>query len=269
MAEGEGIADAAKGLWDKKFIGLPFPVILIGVAGTAYVIRKLKTKQSAAQTAASGENGYVVDSSGNKFASAYTGAGGGVTPFGTGSITDAISSGANAVTPATEVNNEGWLRRATEKLQGLGQWNVTDIQTALATYISGGDLNQRQTAIVDQASKVEGLPPINVTPGKNTTSSTSVIRYLNPAGNAGIFAQYDDGSVRWIQDAQQWDAIKANNPNVDTKVQTVAVSDPVWRNADVVQSKNKQYLVSEATYKQPGDKYSNYTILDSWADAPY
>lgn len=239
MAENEVIA-AAGNLMEKKYAGIPFPLILVGVAGTAFIIRKLVKSKAAANDASSPQGeGYAMDVSGNKFASAYTGQAGGV-PFGSGSLTNAGSSGVSAISPVTEVNNEGWLRRATEKLNLLGQWNVTDIQTALQTYISGGKLDQRQSAIVQQATKVEGIPPLNVNPGAGSATGYDIPtlqRFIQQPGNYAIFGQYSDGSVKWIPNPQDLYSTAASSGNSNlydsTKdqviVHQITAADPLWQ----------------------------------------
>src|SRR4051812_4196771 len=103
------VLDKAGELFSKKYFGVPFPLILVGVGGTAFLIRRLiKGQENAADVDSytpEGE-GYAMDVSGNKFASAYTGQAGGV-PFGSGSIGNALASGVSPVTSPTEINNEG------------------------------------------------------------------------------------------------------------------------------------------------------------------
>jgi len=261
----EIMGESAGDIFGKKYFGIPFQVILVGVVGVAFVAKHLiNSKKNAAtvDSTAPATEGYATDVSGNKFASAYTGQAGGV-PFGSGSLTNAVASGASAVTPATEINNEGWLRRATEKLNLLGQWNVTDIQTALQTYISGKPLDQRQAAIVQQAVKVEGLAPVNVNPGTVSGTGTKVMRYLNPAGTPSIFAEFSDGSVRWIQDPQQFAALVAANPDVPQSPDVLAISDPIWSTSDVYQSKSTDYLRTSAGYKGTSPAYSPYDIYSN------
>jgi len=199
MAE-NAVMEKAGEIFGKKYGGIPFPVILIGVGVTAFAIRKLIKGQQASKTVDSqpvDPNGYVVDASGNKFASAYTGAGGGVTPFGAGSLTSAASTGIAAITPVTETNNEGWFRRASEKLSGAGMWDPVFIQTALMKYISGAPLNQRELAVANQAVKMEGQPPINVNPGESQiVDTTSPTGFVQNIGTGDVYQTFSDGSLR-------------------------------------------------------------------------
>jgi len=237
------VMEKAGEIFGKKYFGVPFPVILIGVAGAAYVVRRMIKGNEAAKEAAPATEGYAMDVSGNKFASAYTGQAGGV-PFGTGSLTNAGASGISPITPATELNNEGWVRRATEKLNLLGQWNVMDIQTALQAYISGKQLDQRQAAIVQQATMVEGIAPINIIPGgvaeavETITDRTSpeIVGLVGGTNNGAIWARYSDGTLIGVSDANQLQKIVDSNPsrfkNSDGswKIDYRPGSDPIFKN---------------------------------------
>lgn len=235
MAE-NAVIDKAGDLFDKKYFGVPFPLILVGVAGTAYVVRRLIKGQENAKDVDSytpeGE-GYAMDVNGNKFASAYTGQAGGV-PFGSGSLTNALSSGAAAITPPTEINNEGWLRRAAEKLTNSGMWDATFVQTALQKYISGTDLNQRENAVISQAIKMEGQPPINVKPGNVQGNDSGYVatpvRILRNNATGGIYLEYSDGTLHHVTDMVEWAKLRGPNGIVkDLDVVEISSNDPILK----------------------------------------
>lgn len=259
------VTNGAKDLLGKKYGPLPFGAWLIIIAATAYVARRFVKGQQASKDAEANlsPEGYVVDSQGTEFPSIYKGTGGGVYG-GVGSVYGAGSSG-SSVTPVTEVNNEGWLRRAAEKLAAAGQFDNITVQKALQTYISGGDLDQRQSAIVNQAIKAEGQPPINVNPGKQSTGPwANVLGVVTPAGNAGQFLEYTDGSLIWIRDPGELSALRTARPELDLTPRIMAIGDARWRQADVYQSQSKDYLAAEAREKSAwkNTEYgpSQYTI---------
>lgn len=263
------VMEKAGEIFGKKYFGVPFPVILIGVAGAAYVVRRMIKGNEEAKVAAPATEGYAMDVSGNKFASAYTGQAGGV-PFGSGSLTSAAVSGVSAITPATEMNNDGWVRRATEKLNLLGQWNVMDIQAALQAYISGKQLDQRQAAIVQQATKVEGIAPVNVTPGGVTQSSSSVVRIISPANSPVAFAEYADGSVKPFNSMAELESIAANNTALQyndgtPKIVVLQQDDPTWNRADYSPWGGQEAFKQSVIAYQQGD--SNWTPY--WATPSY
>ena len=250
MAENQ-VMDKAGELLSKKYGPLPFGAWLAIIGVGAFVARKYVASNKAAKAVASDE-GYVVDSSGNKLASAYTGTSGGGTPFGTGVITSAAAQ-QGSVTSPTEVNNRGWLKRAADKLQSAGMWNPLDVQSALTKYITGEGLSSKEQAIVNQAITMEGQPPVSLNPGELTQADPGLakpVRVLRPAGNAGIFTQWSDGSITWIRDPAEKDALAKAYPSLNFGSPLVlATSDPTWKNADVYQSKSQDYLKAEALQK--------------------
>jgi hypothetical protein len=270
MAEvmGEGIGE----VFGKKYFGIPFPVILVGVVGIAFVAKHLIASKQQNVESQPATEGYATDVSGNKFASAYTGQAGGV-PFGSGSLTSAASSGVAAITPPTEINNEGWLRRATEKLNLLGQWNISEIQTALQTYISGGKLDQRQAAMVQQAVNVEGIPPVNINPGNavNTNIPHNIVGLIAPANSPAVFAQWDDGSLHLFENSNEFDSVVATNRNLQygdgtAKIQVIQANDPIWANADWGPNWTKDTYNQQVTsaYNQGNPSWQPY-----WASSSY
>ncbi len=270
MAEimGEGVGE----IFSKKYFGIPFPVILVGVVGVAFVAKKLIASKNQDAESLPATEGYAMDVSGNKFASAYTGQAGGV-PFGSGSLMNAGASGVSAITPVTEINNEGWLRRATEKLNLLGQWNVTEIQTALQAYISGGKLDQRQAAMVQQAVNVEGLPPLNINPGNpvNPNQPHEIVGLIAPGNSPAVFAQWDDGSLHLFENANEFGSVVASNPKLQyrdgtPKIRIVPQSDPIFANADYGPNwtKDTYYEQVTKTYQQGDPNWRPY-----WADPNY
>jgi len=248
MAENQ-VMDKAGELLSKKYGPLPFGAWLAIIGVGAFVARKYVASNKAAKAVASDE-GYVVDGTGNKLASAYTGTGGGGTPFGTGVVTSAASQ-QGTVTSPTEVNNLGWVKRAADKLKEAGMWNPLDVSAALTKYITGQSLNSREQAIVNQAITMEGQPPINVFGGELDNSGVTAQRIVQPAGNAGLFIQYSDGSLKWIQDANEWVALKQSDEKF-SQINVLPVTDPIWRNSDVYLTKSAQYLAQEAGSKAAG-----------------
>lgn len=263
------VTNGAKNILAKKYGPLPFGAWLVVIAVTAYVARRLVKGQQASKDAEASlsPEGYVVDSQGTEFPSIYKGTGGGVYS-GVGSVYGAGSSG-SSVTPVTEVNNEGWLRRAAEKLASAGQFDNIAVQKALQTYISGGDLDQRQSAIVNQAIKAEGQPPINVNPGKQSTGPwANVLGVVTPAGNAGQFLEYTDGSLVWIRDPGELSALRTARPELDLTPKIMALGDLRWRQSDVYQNPNLGAAYKEAeareksAWKNTEFGPSQYTILN-------
>jgi hypothetical protein len=236
MAE-NAVMDKAGELFGKKYFGIPFPVILGGVAVAAFVVRRMVKGQERSEDAAEPtENGYVLDASGNKFASAYTGTGGGVgLPFGSGGLTNASGTGTSP-TPVTEINNEGWLRRASEKLTDAGMWDPIFVQTSLAKYVAGVKLNQREQAVASQAVKMEGQPPINVDSSESgDLAATPVPVRIVQNTNGAFVTEYSDGTVRLIRSPAELRALTGQDivrPGVATstglKVDILQENDPFW-----------------------------------------
>lgn len=253
--------NAAKDLLGKKYGPLPFGAWLGIAAVTAYVVRRMIKGQESARDAEMTESAYVLDTQGNKYPSAYTGTGGGV-PFGSGSLNSAGSSG-SSVTPPTEINNESWLRRAAEKITKAGMWDAVFVQTALQKYISGGTLDQREKAVVNQAISMEGQPSVNVVPGKVATNR--IVGFVRPSGKVGVFAQYDDGSLVWLGDgfATGRALESAKSQGIDTNIKEIPVNDPIWQNSNVVRESGSQaslqYLWEErwAQYVAPNQYLQN------------
>lgn len=271
------VTNGAKNILAKKYGPLPFGAWLVVIAVTAYVARRLVKGQQAAKDAEANlsPEGYVVDSQGTEFPSIYKGTGGGVYP-GVGSVYGAGSSG-STVTPVTETSNEPWLRRAAEKLQAAGMWDPVFVQSALGKYISGADLNQREQAVVNQAIQVEGQPTKNVVNSSASQYTTAnVVRFIRPTGKAGEFAEYSDGSVRWLGDADSQNAAKADayRRGIDPTAVVLPITDPIWKQADVYQSQSQYYLWAERwanyvdpnQYKSREDIYGNDTQTRSTID---
>lgn len=241
------VMERAGDILGKKYGPLPFGAWLGIVAVAAYATRRLIKGNQAAKDAStnSDSEGYVVDSSGNKFASAYTGTvGGGATPFGTGSVTSAASSG-TAATAATETDNTGWARRAAEKLQSANMWNPLDVQGALARYITGESLNDKQSAIVNQAIKMEGQPPValygvDTNSANSSTYTPTIVRFVTGYGpnKQAVFAQYSDNSVRVLRSSDELYSVakNSNNPSLfntasgKVVMTTLPSDDPIWGN---------------------------------------
>jgi hypothetical protein len=250
MAE-NAVMDKAGELLGKKYGPLPFGAWL-GVIAVAGFVGKRFIASNKTANAAQSQEGYVVDSSGNKLASAYTGTAGGGTPFGTGVLTSA-SSQQGTVTSPTEIDNTGWLKRASDKLATAGMWNPLDVQSALTKYIVGEGLNTKEQAIVNQALKVEGQPPVSLYPGDlqpDQPSTPVPTGVFTPAGNAGVFVRWSDGSLTWVRDPSERDALAKAYPTLNFANPTVkAISDPIWKTSDVYQSQSKDYLNAEKTAK--------------------
>ena len=256
MAENQ-VMDKAGELLAKKYGPLPFGAWLAIIGVGAFVARKYVASNKAAKAVASDE-GYVVDSSGNKLASAYTGTSGGGTPFGTGVITSAAAQ-QGSVTSPTEVNNFGWVKRAGDQLKNAGMWNPLDVSAALTKYITGEALNSREQAIVNQAITMEGQPPVNVFGGELDNSGVTAQRFVQPAGNAGVFIQYSDGSLKWVRDGNEYASLVESDPEKFGKINVLPVSDPLWRNSDVFLSKSADYLAAEAASKATPGAIKNPT----------
>ena len=245
------VMDKAGDILGKKYGPLPFGAWLGIIAVTAFVARRL-VKGNAEAKQVTADEGYVVNSNGQAFPSAYKGTGGGV-PFGSGTVTSA-SSTQGTVTPITEVDNNGWLKRAAEKLRNANMWNPLDVQSALTKYVTGQGLTNREQAIVNQAITMEGEPPVNVYGGENDNSwGVSAMRVIQPAGNAGLFIEYSDGSVKWIQDGNEWRSLVESDPEKFGKINVLPITDPIWRNSDVYQAKSQQYLDAEAASRRAGN----------------
>lgn len=272
------VTNGAKSILGKKYGPLPFGAWLVIIAVTAYVARRMVKGNAAAKDAAESQapEGFVVTGTGDHIPSAYKGTGGG-TLIGSGSLYGASPSGVSA-TPITETSNEPWLRRSAEKLQTAGMWDPVFVQAALGKYISGGDLNQREKAVVNQAIAMEGQPTKNVVNSSASQYTTAnVTRFIRPAGKAGVFAEYSDGSVRWLGDAdsQQTAQADAYRRGIDPTPVVLPITDAIWKQADVYQSNSDYYLWSErwASYVDPNqyksreDIYGNDTNTRSTIDA--
>lgn len=230
----------------KKYGPLPLGVWLVVVGGTAFGVRMLLNRRNNA-SAELPDEAYVMDSAGNKLPTAYKGSGGGL-PFGSGVVTSATGSPVSDPTPPTEIDNTGWARRAAEKMLAAGMFNTLEVQTALAKYIAESPLSAKEKAIVNQAIKMEGLPPASIYADNSDVpkaSPGSIVRFVRgvmlPDGKGGlraggIYMQYSDGSVRYIGDGADVDEIArtSGNPSLfdqstgKARVAVLSPNDPIW-----------------------------------------
>lgn len=249
--------DAAKTVLGKKYGPLPLWGWLIIVTGTVYAVRRFQASKTRADNEANAEAATVGDSS--------TGTGTLVTPrsaaqsvYGGGGLNSATSG----TVPSTDAGtNQQWLQRAVTLVSAQGTWDPYRVSTALQRYINGllvTDPTDR--AIVSQAITSTGAPPANPSAegqGYGVDSSGAYIPDLQitrliagrinsdygqpeyrPDGgltdraNGGIYAQYTDGSIRWISNPQELLNILSTDPGLNAKgVENLAANDPVWARA--------------------------------------
>jgi len=209
--------DGAKAVLGKKYGPLPLWVWLIIIGGTVYGVKKFQSSRPA-EVLADAEDAATVGST-------SVSTGGLVTPKAnaTGSIygggTGAMA-GANigSYGPNRPDTNEAWMSRALSTLAANGKYDPYAIQMALSTFLSGFSVTDpTQRAIVSDALAAVGSPPSpfkdnNGGGGTPQGGDPELVRFIRPGDSPAIYAEYSDGSVRWIQHPKEMDAIVKSNP---------------------------------------------------------
>lgn len=156
--------------------------------------------------------------------------------MGTGTLP--AGPGAPVATPGPQMSTGEWLAAAMKAAKNAGE-DPIHAAGALNRYLNGGNLSYADTLVVNAALDAVGAPPgfASIPPGTwdsralpGATGDTTISRLVQPAGQPGIFAEYSDGSVRWIRDPQELAALKASNPNLGDPTQ-LPVSDPTFSRA--------------------------------------
>ena len=117
------------------------------------------------------------------------------------------------------LSNEEWLSRSVAYLVSKGV-SGTIAQSALTTYLAGGQLSITQKNNVDDAIKEFGLPPQGVD-SVSATPNRRLVRYVKTPVASTIYAQYSDNTLHAVRNAEY---AALGRP----KVVTVPVSDTVW-----------------------------------------
>lgn len=209
--------DGAKAVLGKKYGPLPLWVWLIIIGGTVYGVKKFQSAKGAADLADAADastisqnplsTGGLVTPKANATGSIY---GGGTGATG-GSTTGSYG-------PNTPDSNEAWLSRALSTLASNGKYDPYAIQMALSTFLSGFSVTDpTQRAIVSDALAAVGSPPSPFTDnngggGTPQGGDPELVRFIRPGDSPAIYAEYSDGSVRWVQHPKEMNAIVQSNP---------------------------------------------------------
>lgn len=234
--------DGAKAVLGKKYGPLPLWVWLIIIGGTVYGVKKFQSSRSAevladAEDAAtvgptSVSTGGLVTPKANATGSIYGG--------GTGATAGANTGSYGPNQPDT---NAAWMSRALSILAANGKYDPYAVQMALSTFLSGFSVTDpTQRSIVSDALAAVGSPPSpfqDNTGGGGTPASgdASLVRFIRPADSPAIYAQYSDGTVRWIQSVPEMAAIAGSNesayknPDGSWRYDVLPQQDPIFQRA--------------------------------------
>jgi len=242
-------ADSAKNGLQSKVLGAPLYVWGGGFVAVFWVYKKWSDKKKASIDAT------LPDPNLNHpggLPSTQTGSASLPNIVPTGGATSGINT-SNAATGPLDAS--AWVSMGTAFLATLG-YDGTKANQYLSSYATGITPTAEGARYVNLALQKYG-PPQTVATGQTSlpVSGAKIIGFVRPAGKAGVFAQYDDGSLVWLKDAnQQWATINsAAKQGVDPTIQELPVSDPIWQNSDVVRNNSLQYLWGEywAHYVNP------------------
>lgn len=221
-------APKAGGPLTGKIGGQPAWLWIVGVVVLAIGVQWYRQRSAATQAAAQAAPAQAVDPS----------------VMGTGTLP--AGSGAPVAQPGPTMTTDQWLAAAMKAAKDAGE-DPIHAASALNRFVNGGDLSYADTLVVNAALDAVGEPPgfSAVPPGSWASrplptagggggfpagGDVTVSRLIQPANQPGIFAEYSDGSVKWITNPQELQGIQASNPNLSTIVQ-LPVSDPVFQRA--------------------------------------
>jgi hypothetical protein len=144
------------------------------------------------------------------------------------------------------MSTDEWIHAAMTAAKNAGE-DPIHAAAALNNFVNGGNLSYADTLVVNAALDAIGAPPgFSSVPsgswagrplptaggggGTPAGGDVSVSRLIQPAGQPGIFAQYSDGTVRWISSPAELQALQSSNPNLGGADQ-LPTGDPIWQRA--------------------------------------
>lgn len=236
----------------KKVGGQPAWVWIIGVVVLVLGAQWYRSRSAAVKAAA------AVSNSGQSAVDSLIG-------NGTGLPTGAPAPTSQSPAPLT---TEQWLTAAMKAAKDAGEDPIS-ASRALSNFLNGRNLSYADTLVVNSALDQVGTPPgySAIPPGtwqtrplpSNQQSPSTLVGFVRPANGAVTFAQYANGELVALMDANSRDqAIQsAAAAGVNTNVRVLPVTDPIWQNSDAVQNQDQavQYLWQQrwAAYVDPQD----------------
>jgi hypothetical protein len=270
--------NAAQNVLGKKYGPLPFWGWLIIVGGTVFAVKKYTSKRNATEDAIDAD-------------ASQTSASGGltsrplVTPGANGTLYSggSVSTGGGGTSTIGGVvdTNQSWLNRALSILGQSGQYPDTyRVQTALQRYISGLVVTDpTDKAIISDALLRAGGPPQPPTSGSGSGFNTdmegnylpdnTIIRFIQgrklpgaPDVNGGIYAQYSDGTIKWMRDPTELYNVARTSGNWNlfrddrVVVAELPSADPIWGRAVDGPGISESQLYSNKTNQPISYNYS-------------
>jgi len=169
-----------------------------------------------------------------------------------GALTNGTGFNPGPGLPQPQLVPSDWINQGVAYLAAQG-YDATKAQQALSSYTTGtvptGDAARYVNLVVSRLGS----------PAAPLSGSGRIVGFVRPAGFAGTFAQYDDGSLIFLGDATQTSQAlqSASQAGVSTDVVDIPANDPRWNNADVVKNQDLHYLWGElwANYVEPSRYY--------------
>jgi hypothetical protein len=166
------------------------------------------------------------------------------------------------------MTTEQWLAAALNAAKNAGE-DPLHAARALNSFLNGGDLSYADTLVVNAAVDAVGTPPgfSSVPPGSwssralpspaGVSGDPAISRLIGTAGQPGVFAQYTDGTVRWIENPTQLSSIVSTNPNLQDQngqpvITALATTDPIWDRATYGAGGKAAYVTGSGGAKVPG-----------------
>lgn len=177
------ITPAVSGM-TKKLGPLPVYAYAVIIVGVSYGVYMWKRRTGAAVSPVA-----TVTDIGSGISSA------GPMP-GTNDYSGSVTPAAKA--PAASVTNAQWAKNTADGMIANGS-NPSDVNNALAAYLTGSPLSSVQQSIVNTALRTYGNPPEGVTQVNGPGTYTG---YMRDDSTGAVFGIGADGSRTWLTAAQ-------------------------------------------------------------------
>lgn len=220
----------------KKIGGAPAWIWIVAVVLFAVGVQWYRQRARAATTQA------LQATAGGAYATDPATAGSGDLPYTPGTPDPAS---------VPQMTTSEWLAAAMKAAKDAGEDPIHALR-ALNNFLNGGDLSYADTLVVNAALDgvgqsppgFESIPPggwadrpLPTASGYPGGGDVSITRLINPSGTPGVFAEYTDGSVRWIHDPAELTALIQNNRSLTNdqgapNITHLAGSDPIFDRAN-------------------------------------
>lgn len=194
---------------NRKILGIKvlylIAVGVVGLAVAAYVIKPKDAEIDEVSDVSADGGAGAVDAAGGASASgaaevsdtaaiAYP-----TPPSGTVIVQQPGPSPSDGAVNESVLSNTEWLTRGTSFLVS-NKVGGTTAQTALSTYLAGGQLSVVQRSYVDMVIAEYGLPPQG-TEGRPGSDVRTFIEYIRHPTTGGVFAVYSDNTIYGLSSA--------------------------------------------------------------------